>query len=215
MPDRVSFKSLSTDVFSGCAEVDYDDLLLPTVKGGTYYIGGQPVENTMLPESPGTYHITYVTESSRGCTDSTYVELTRVALPVLTMEAASGLCPGESTDIQIHVDGTGPFTVVLNMKEITLENREVFYNNLKKKTDSKGNVSYNVFNNSSIKSRTYEIVSVSDKYGCRSAADMSLPKKVVTMYDAPLLKVEAMHPYMKRACGLPKSRILSYRKTER
>lgn len=194
MPDRVSFKSLSTDVFSGCAEVDYDDLLLPTVKGGTYYIGGQPVENTMLPESPGTYHITYVTESSRGCTDSTYVELTRVALPVLTMEAASGLCPGESTDIQIHVDGTGPFTVVLNMKEITLENREVFYNNLKKKTDSKGNVSYNVFNNSSIKSRTYEIVSVSDKYGCRSAADMSLPKKVVTMYDAPLLKVEAMHP---------------------
>ena len=192
-PSRVAFSTLNTDVFGGCANVDFNSLLRPTVSGGFYYLNGQAVVSTALPGDPGKYHIVYVTRTAYGCEDSAKVDLVRDTLPRVTLTCDDELCPGESIDLNIHVDGAGPFNVTTNMKEINLEGREIFYNNLRKRTDANGNCSYNVFNNSNLKSRTYEVVSVVDKYGCDLEPAVALAKKVVTMRERPLIKIETRH----------------------
>lgn len=192
-PNRVAFSALKTDRFGGCANVDFNVLLRPSVSGGFYYIDNKQASSTALPAEPGKYHIVYVTRTAYGCEDSARVDLIRDTLPKVTLTCDDELCPGESTDLKIHVDGTGPFTVTTNMKEINLEGRETFFNNLRKRTDANGDCSYNIFNNNDIKSRTYEIVSVTDKYGCGMDPALALPKKVVTMRERPLIKVETKH----------------------
>lgn len=194
LPDRVSFAALATDIFGGCKGVDFNTLLRPTVSGGIYYINGQEAGNTTLPSKAGKYHVVYVTRTAYGCQDSARVDLTRDVLPKVTLTCKEDLCPGESTDLQIHVDGAGTsFTVNTNMKEITLDNRELFYNNLRKRTDADGNCSYNIFNNGDLRSRTYVVDSVADKYGCGLDRTQPVAKKVITMRERPLVKVETRH----------------------
>lgn len=192
-PNRVAFVPLSTDVFGGCAVVDFNQLLKPTVAGGAYYVNRKPVESTVLHQNPGKYRITYVTTTEFGCVDSAVVNLTRDTLPRVRVSAEEELCPGESTDVLIHVDGKTPLTVYTNMKEIGLDGRETFYNNLRKSTDANGDCAYAVFNNNNLRYRTYEVIKVTDKYGCTADPALPNPKVTITMRERPVMKVETQH----------------------
>lgn len=192
-PSRVAFKSLNTDTFGGCKEVDFNQLLRPTVTNGAYYVNYEPVESTLLNQNPGQYKITYVTTTEFGCVDSATVNLIRASLPKVSVSAEKELCPGESTDMLIHVDGTTPLTVYTNMKEIGLDGRETFYNNLRKSADANGDCVYAVFNNNNLRYRTYEVIKVTDKYGCTTDPALPNPKVTITMRERPVMKVETQH----------------------
>lgn len=193
MPLHPSFQMLSRDTFGSCETVDIAKLLAPNVANGSYYVNYRPVESTLLEKQPGKYRIAYVTTTAYGCKDSAVVSLTRDVLPKVTLSAQQSLCPGESTDLNIHVDGAGPFTVTSNMKEIDLDNKEAFYNNLRKLTDKNGDCYYNVFNNNKLKSRTYEVISAKDKYGCDIDPALPLAKMVINMRERPEMEVSTQH----------------------
>lgn len=190
MPLHPAFKMLDRDVFGGCETVDFDQVLSPNVGSGRYYVNNKPVESTLMDKEPGKYCIVYVTTTAHGCVDSAVVSLIRDSLPKVTLSAQQSLCPGESTDLRIHVSGAGPFTVLSDMKEIDLENKETFYNNLRKLTDKEGDCYYNVFNNNKLKSRTYEVKSVTDKYKCEIDPKA---KMIIYMRERPVMEVSTQH----------------------
>lgn len=196
-PALVSFGQISTDVFSGCEQVNFHELLKPTVAGGQYYVNNAPFYSTILPMEVGEYNISYVTKTLYGCQDSATVVLTREPLPEITLSLKDYLCPGESTELIANIKGTSvngsreEFMVTVNMVEFDMDGVESFPNPLRKRTVN-GVCSFNIYHNNTFKKRTYRVASVTDKYNC-GLADGPVLSKTIEMKERPILQIETKH----------------------
>lgn len=111
-PYETRFGTIAKTRFGSCQTVDLKATFRPVPEDveGQFYVNGVLAPDNMLSGEPGRYRITYRTETTAGCVDSAYINVTLDSLPSAYLVCdKEGVCPGEATSVYAGFKGTAPF----------------------------------------------------------------------------------------------------------
>lgn len=193
LPDYVSFRPNSKKNLGSCRPVNLDTLLIPTVKGGKWYVNNVAMSNSILAARPGTYRVRYQTTTTYRCIDTCSHVLTLDSLPRVRLQVLNNeLCPDESTNIIVNVSGTPVFYLFGEVISTDVEGK-VLKGEYKTRTNKEGPVYVKVNHSGTDVLRTLRIDSVIDAYGCNFDKSLAVPEAQVHLKMRPMIEVYGLH----------------------